>query len=102
MHVIPPTTDTFTITYKKENSRLVSGLSLDINVQFRPTEWRYYYDCIRIHCKVSVYIHMSYVHVYIHTHIHTCTYIHTYIHTCIHTYIHAYIHAYIHTYVHTY
>lgn len=49
MHIIPPQSRHFYIRYTKP-ARMVAGMTLECLVEFTPDEWRYYYDCIRIHC----------------------------------------------------
>ncbi|KAM7375161.1 hypothetical protein PAMA_014307 [Pampus argenteus] len=50
IHIIPTQTKHFQTTYTKKY-RLIPGLAYTLKVQFCPDEWRYFYDCIRVHCK---------------------------------------------------
>ncbi|GLD68476.1 cilia- and flagella-associated protein 221 isoform X1 [Lates japonicus] len=50
IHIIPTQTKHFQTTYTKKY-RLIPGLAYTLRVRFCPDEWRYFYDCIRVHCK---------------------------------------------------
>lgn len=50
LHIIPPATKYFSIKYTKPR-RFVPGFTIDVSIKFVADEWRYYYDCIRIHSK---------------------------------------------------
>lgn len=36
----------------EKRGTLAPGMSEEITVEFTPQQWRYYYDCVRIHCEV--------------------------------------------------
>ena len=46
--IIPPQTTNFQIDYKKPQ-RLVPGFSIHVKISFKPSQWQYYHDAIRIH-----------------------------------------------------
>ncbi|KAM9836022.1 cilia- and flagella-associated protein 221 [Aulostomus maculatus] len=50
IHIIPTQTKYFQTTYTKKY-RLIPGLAYTVKIQFCADEWRYYYDCLRVHCK---------------------------------------------------
>ncbi|XP_042369202.1 cilia- and flagella-associated protein 221 isoform X2 [Plectropomus leopardus] len=50
IHIIPTQTQHFQTTYVKKY-RLIPGLAFTLKVRFCPDEWRYFYDCVRVHCK---------------------------------------------------
>uniref|UniRef100_A0A3Q1H0H2 Cep192-like domain-containing protein n=1 Tax=Anabas testudineus TaxID=64144 RepID=A0A3Q1H0H2_ANATE len=50
IHIIPTQTKHFQTTYTKKY-RLIPGLAYTLKVRFCPDEWRYFYDCIQVHCK---------------------------------------------------
>ncbi|TDG96168.1 hypothetical protein EPR50_G00237020 [Perca flavescens] len=50
IHIIPTQTKHFQTTFTKKY-RLIPGLAYTLKVRLCPDEWRYFYDCIRVHCK---------------------------------------------------
>ncbi|AWO95594.1 putative primary ciliary dyskinesia protein 1 [Scophthalmus maximus] len=50
IHIIPTQTKHFQTTYTKKY-RLIPGLAYTLQLSFCPDEWRYFYDCVRVHCK---------------------------------------------------
>ncbi|XP_076008549.1 cilia- and flagella-associated protein 221 [Genypterus blacodes] len=50
IHIIPTQTKHFQTTYTKKY-RLIPGLAYTLNIRFRPDQWRYFHDCVRVHCK---------------------------------------------------
>ncbi|TKS66233.1 Cilia- and flagella-associated protein 221 [Collichthys lucidus] len=50
IHIIPTQTKHFQTSYTKKY-RLIPGLAYTLKVKFCPDEWRYFYDCVRVHCQ---------------------------------------------------
>ena len=51
VHVVPPGTPFFKSHVDKKHGVIAPGMCLDVAVEFCPKEWRYYYDCIRVHSE---------------------------------------------------
>eukprot|EP00941_MAST-03F_sp_MAST-3F-sp1_P001125 g1125.t1 len=49
--VMPAQTTFFNLRYKNGKKGLIApGMVEEFLVEFTPTEWKYYYDCVRFHC----------------------------------------------------
>jgi hypothetical protein len=48
VNILPPMTPYFTVKYSKKGM-IPTNSAEEIYVQFNPTEYKYYYDCVRIH-----------------------------------------------------
>eukprot|EP00038_Savillea_parva_P009516 m.184001 g.184001 ORF g.184001 m.184001 type:complete len:929 (+) comp16004_c0_seq1:53-2839(+) len=54
LHVIEPQTEFFKCFVKKRQGGkggLYPGFADEVSIEFAPTEWRYYYDCLRVHVQ---------------------------------------------------
>lgn len=50
--ILPLQTPFFQFQFLNEKKGFIApGMSEDIVIEFTPTEWRYYYDCVRFHCR---------------------------------------------------
>ncbi|CAL8290250.1 unnamed protein product [Lota lota] len=58
IHILPTQTKYFRTTYTKKY-RLIPGLAYAVTVHFCPDQWRYFYDCLRVHCKVDRFLFVS-------------------------------------------
>lgn len=47
-----PTRTHAQVTHKRCAGAIPPGLHEELVVEFCPTQWRYYYDCIRVHAQV--------------------------------------------------
>ncbi len=59
LYILPPMTPYYKVNYKKKGM-IPSGVSEDVYIQFTPDSYKYYYDCMRLHCegeKLLVPIH---------------------------------------------
>lgn len=50
LHILQCQSPNFSIHYQKRG-KIAPGMSEEVIIQFTPNEWRYYYDCIRIHSE---------------------------------------------------
>jgi hypothetical protein len=48
VNILPPMTPFFTVKYSKKGM-IPTNSAEEIYIQFNPTEYKYYYDCVRIH-----------------------------------------------------
>ena len=48
LHIVNPTTPFFKVRFKKKGI-IAPGMDEELFIEFRATDWRYYYDCIRVH-----------------------------------------------------